>query len=928
MFRLLCTVALLLGCLVPLLAQSSDVSSFDIPATDDGLPGAGPIRRYDWFQRLWKQKRAAWAKEIEQDQHAVVFLGDSITQGWGPNLRNAFAGMKVANRGISGDTTRGMLLRLEQDVLSLNPAGVVMLMGTNDLEEGADPSTIAANAKLILDALKAHNRELPIVLCQVFPSSALKKRSAEDISHINELFAEIVKEDSQVTLLDTWTLFANKEGDAKKEEFPDLLHPNEAGYRKWASALRPILATLGFLERDADGFQPEPGYTSLFNGHDLDGWQFRPSTEQDKKSAANWQKRDPDAPPWPILTEPTLFDDKVATTDGRYIAKNGRLVVTTPSEGRKIQQFWTQREFPNDFVLKLEFRATPNADSGIFIRGRQLQCRDYALAGPYKQLSKYKPQDWNEIIISVKGTSAYCTCNGELLEADFEIPANGPIGLEGDRGQVEYRRIRVEQVSSELPRSTPEQQGVASVGILEFVDALEQIDSVHSFMLLRRGNVIAEGWWAPFERDDPHQLFSLSKSFASTAVGLAVEEGKLSINDSVVSFFPDQVPEDASDNLKAMRIRDLLSMSTGHISEDLRKFSFQSDSVLTKDFLSLPVKHLPGTHFLYNTPATYMCSAIVQKVTGQSLIDYLTPRLFNPLGIEGATWSESQQGIALGGFGLSLRTEDIARFGQLLLQRGEWNGRQLISQDWVEAATSKQTSNGSDPESDWNQGYGFQFWRCRHNAYRGDGAFGQFCIVMPEEDAVLAVTSGAGDMGAIMRETWDHLPPSFQRGPLPHNAAKLEELEKRLANLTLPTPTGKATSHLAAEVSGKHYVLKPNDLGLQQLEFDPDDTSSVTFSGESSLRIPIGSTDWVRERVSAVGPLVDRLSSAGNVATTGIATSGAWSDPNTFHHRIWFYESPYRLDLTYRFEGDSIHIEGEQNVGFDKQQIRLEGSIK
>ena len=292
-------------------------------------------------------------------------------------------------------------------------------------------------------------------------------------------------------------------------------------------------------------------------------------------------------------------------------------------------------------MLKLEFRATPNADSGIFLRGKQLQCRDFALAGPYKELKKYKSQDWNEVVISVRGQSAHCTCNGEVLEADFKIPKTGPIGVEGDRGQIEYRRIRYKEIKDKLPRSTPEQQGVSSAAILNFVDALEKIDSVHSFMLLRHSNVVAEGWWSPFERNDPHQLYSLSKSFASTAVGLAIDEGKLSLDDLVISFFPDDVPEKPGYQLTALRVRDLLSMSTGHVSKDLKEFEFQSDDVLTKQFLSLPIEHNPGTHFLYNTPATYMCSAIVQKATGEKIIDYLKPRLFEPLGIENPTWSES-----------------------------------------------------------------------------------------------------------------------------------------------------------------------------------------------------------------------------------------------------------------------------------------------
>ncbi|MFN6398914.1 MAG: GDSL-type esterase/lipase family protein [Planctomycetota bacterium] len=404
-------------------AQRSS-ESLAIPDTDDGLPGVGPIRRYDWFRNLWNEKRKQWASRIQADQDSVVFLGDSITQGWGDNMGDSFPGLKVANRGISGDTTRGMLLRLDQDVLALKPKALVMLMGTNDLEEGADAASIAQNIELMLKTIQKHNPALPVTLCRVFPASASKKRPADQIQAINTAIANVAKNFSQVTLVDTWTLFADEKGDAKPAEFPDLLHPNQAGYSKWAAAIRPILASQGLIETQADTFTLEPGFVSLTNGKDLTGWRLAAT----KTSATEDQ-----------------LDGKPSTSDGRYVAINGRIVVTTPREGRRIQQLYTKQEFSGDFVLKLEFRATPNADSGVFIRGPQLQCRDYPLAGPYKNLKSYRPGDWNELVVSVKDNVAHCTCNGEVIEEALKLPATGPIGLEGDHGQMEYRRIRISQ---------------------------------------------------------------------------------------------------------------------------------------------------------------------------------------------------------------------------------------------------------------------------------------------------------------------------------------------------------------------------------------------------------------------------------------------------------------------------------------------------
>jgi lysophospholipase L1-like esterase len=402
-------------------AQRS-ADSITLPDTDEGLAGLGPIRRYDWFKNLWDEKRKAWATRTQADQNSVVFLGDSITQGLGEDMGKSFPGLKVANRGISGDTTRGMLLRLRKDVLDLNPKGIVMLMGTNDLEEGADATVVSKNIDLMLSEIQKFNSKIPVTLCRVFPASATKERPAQQIKDINEAIAKVAKNYPQVTMLDTWTLFANEQGDAKEWEFPDLIHPNQAGYAKWASAIRPILATQGLIETEPDTFTLEPGFVSLTNGKDLSGWRLAES----KSSPAQED-----------------LEGKSSTSDGRYMAIQNRIVVTTPAEGRRIQQLYTKKEFAGDFVLKLEFRATPNADSGVFIRQPQLQCRDYPLAGPYRNLKNYRPGDWNELIVTVKDNVAYCTCNGEVIEEALKLPETGPIGLEGDHGQMEYRRIRI-----------------------------------------------------------------------------------------------------------------------------------------------------------------------------------------------------------------------------------------------------------------------------------------------------------------------------------------------------------------------------------------------------------------------------------------------------------------------------------------------------
>jgi len=343
--------------------------------------------------------------------------------------------------------------------------------------------------------------------------------------------------------------------------------------------------------------------------------------------------------------------------------------------------------------------------------------------------------------------------------------------------------------SLSLPRSTPEAQGVSSASVRAFVEAADQqVNTMHSFMLVRHGHVVAEGWWKPEAPEKLHVMHSLSKSFTSTAVGLAVAEGKLSIDDPVLKFFPEDAPAEPSAKLTAMRVRDLLTMSTGHEVE--AKFTTNAPWVQT--FLAHPVPHKPGAHFLYNTPGSHMLAAIVGKVTGQTVLDYLKPRLFEPLGIENPEWGTSPQGNTLGGWGLKIRTEDIAKFGQLYLQKGKWNGKQLLPASWVEQATSKQVSNGSDPAKDWDQGYGFQFWRCRHGAYRGDGKDGQFCIVLPEQDAVIAITANTRDMQAQLNVVWDKLLPALHAKRLPANKQEQTKLQQTLANLAVRPPASAA----------------------------------------------------------------------------------------------------------------------------------------
>jgi CubicO group peptidase (beta-lactamase class C family) len=426
---------------------------------------------------------------------------------------------------------------------------------------------------------------------------------------------------------------------------------------------------------------------------------------------------------------------------------------------------------------------------------------------------------------------------------------------------------------------------------------------------------VTEGWWAPYDAESPHSLYSLSKSFTSTAVGLAIAEGKLSLDDEVLKFFPEESPSEPSSNLKSMRVSDLLRMSTGHQSEPGRT----PEEPWTKTFLAQPVPFKPGTHFLYNTSATYMASAIVQKATGMTVLDYLRPRLFEPLGIEHPTWETSPQGITTGGYGLSIRTEDIAKFGQLYLRKGKWDGEQLLPESWITAATARQTSNGSSPNSDWDQGYGYQFWRSRHGAFRGDGAFGQYCIVLPEQDTVIAITSGVRDMQAVLNLVWDKLLPALQNDSLPANDAASEKLRQILEHLSLHSAEGNGSP---AQVSDKKFVFPENQRKLESITLKFDDPSGpatlvARFNGVDQ-QIACGKGQWNKASVAW-----------GRFDEQPVAACGAWVDDGLFQAKLCFYETPFITTLSLKYSGEQLSLDEETNVGFGPtKQLQLVGNVE
>jgi CubicO group peptidase (beta-lactamase class C family) len=445
-----------------------------------------------------------------------------------------------------------------------------------------------------------------------------------------------------------------------------------------------------------------------------------------------------------------------------------------------------------------------------------------------------------------------------------------------------------------LPRSAPSVQGVAASGLIAFVDALEAATDIepHSVMLVRHGQVIAEGWWTPYTPDRLHLLYSLSKSFTSTAAGLAVAEGLLSLDDTVLSHFPELDADVTDPRSRRMLVRHVASMASGHREETLETAQAADPTNLVRGFLRTPPEEEPGTVFAYNQPCTYTLAAIVARRSGSSLTEYLRARLLDPLSIGTVCWQRDDSGRELGYSGLHATTEDVARLGLLYLRRGAWEGRQLLPLSWVEQATRAQVDNHDQMENpDWQQGYGFQFWVSRHG-YRGDGAFGQFCVVLPEQDAVLAMTAATENMQGILDLAWEHLLPALSGGstPSPDDDAVLAT---RLASLALPRVEGAPQPAERTAESWSRFEGTTTDAQPLSVALTPDGTTwrlvVHVADGDRTpwrFRLPLGTSGWAV--AEPPGP---------DGAPVPLATSGGWTDPQTLRFDLLMLETPHRLQL-------------------------------
>ena len=492
------------------------------------------------------------------------------------------------------------------------------------------------------------------------------------------------------------------------------------------------------------------------------------------------------------------------------------------------------------------------------------------------------------------------------------------------------------QKSTSLLYSPPETEGVSPAGIDSFLNSIARSKfEFHSLLILRHGKVVAQGWWDPYSSTLKHSLYSTSKSFTSTAIGFAVAEKRLTVNDKVISFFPESLPDTVKPFLAQLTVKDLLTMSAGQEPDPTSVIPFTADDWV-KLFLATPIVHKPGTKFLYNTMATFMLSAIVQKVTGQKEIDYLKPRLFDPLEIKGMDWEVNKQGINTGGWGLRLKTEDLAKMGQLYLQKGKWKGKQLLPKQWINEATTfkiDQAPNAAQSKrdsSDWMQGYCYQFWRCRHNAFRADGAFGQYIIVMPDQDAVIAITSEAADMQGELNLIWQYLLPAMNAKPLPVNREADAALRAHLGALRLQPPANISKMPKIDRINNIDFTFQPNDLNIRGMHFNfAGSVCKVVVDKDSKkYNFTFEAGKWAAGETLLQGPglLAKAHEDFSMLSPYKIECSYSWVDDNTLQLKVRYIESPHTETITCHIAANQLNATVEYSYLYGKNKIALVGN--
>lgn len=474
----------------------------------------------------------------------------------------------------------------------------------------------------------------------------------------------------------------------------------------------------------------------------------------------------------------------------------------------------------------------------------------------------------------------------------------------------------------EFERVSPESVGLSSRAVESMLDELYRCGiEMHSFMLLRHGKVCAEGAWHPYKTNTQHIMFSFSKSLTSTAIGFAQQEGILSIDEKLIDIFPDKSPENPCENLQKATLRHVLMMGCGHDTEI--EWINDVDPEWISTFLHHPFVHEPGSTFMYNTAGTNLLSAVITRKTGLTLTEFLRPRLIEPLGMSNIHCHAMSDGTEMGGAGYYLTIEDMARFVQFVANKGEWQGKQLLNSAWFEDAAAKHIENyytAAESEPDWRQGYGYQFWRCQpEGVFRGDGAFGQYGIVMTKQDAVLVIQSASLRLQHVLTSVWEKLLPEMKENPLPEDPKAFESLKKRLAALELNPLLSVRNDAAESSLNGAVYV--PNsplpaitDIIAGIGKYEPDGGSLLSIGFKFA---PDGSAALICNQDN--GTVEIKIGMEGHFVITNVGgvpygANGSWRSHNKLEVELRNTTMASGKRFVFRFEGSKLTVNADSTM--------------
>jgi len=481
-----------------------------------------------------------------------------------------------------------------------------------------------------------------------------------------------------------------------------------------------------------------------------------------------------------------------------------------------------------------------------------------------------------------------------------------------------------------LSPASPESEGVPAEAIISFMDELKQHNlNMHSFMLIRNGKMLSECYWPLFSADKKHRMYSVSKSFTSAAIGLMIDEGRISLDDKVADFFPEYIPEDPHPFILKATVRHLLMMATFNESTSYNQFDLDWVATFFQDPRR---KHEPGTRFSYDTAATVVLCAIVEKLNGKPILEYMRP-VFVEIGISEDIWCiKSPDGRSWTGSGIMCTTRDLARFALLCLNKGEWNGKQLISREYMKAATSSQIDNHGQPGSEFSFGYGYQFWCLREGGFACYGMGGQLALCLPDKNLVMVTTADnqaiANGIEPII-EAFFRLAGKIANTSLPENKEAQKVLADKIANVSTPLPVGSTTTLNATQFSGKRYTMESNPMEIKWMSVDvTSERCSLHYennTGEHSIILGMGEYVFQKFPEQYFGAQIGTK----NTHYDTIA-AGAWQDDNTLSGIIYAIDDYFgSIHFTIAFSEGKLNITMKKTAEwfFDTYQGTAEGKI-